>query len=673
MTIFFAAALLSAAGAAPADVAGWAAAYDRPVLAAPADAAGRQLGWGHLTLTFSSGRLHPVMVGGQAAGIYFSGAGRLRYVSADPAEAPIYRRNAEKVSDYRVGADGAVEDSISEALVMLSSGVPAGLRGEGTAAPEATRALDQHLERWRQDWTPHYRQLMAQARLDAPAQPLVIAEIQAGRHDIFYSYDSLRTGEESIGVVRRVKTTWWMMDLTGDRRVLERLGRQPIGRSWLSPPRAEPWVLRQLEATAINPRANRLEVETHETIEARAPLRVLQLSLATAFLGDPDAGPGKAWLPYALESVTDAGGRPLPFARGQDEVLVQLPAVLGAGQKTDVAFRMAGDVLHRPGGDNYWPVFENWYAAGPRPQMEAFSYHAVVKVAKPFTAFTSGSTVRRWEEGTLACAEFRETKPISGPIPILAGKYTSYTDARGGLTVRVSSYAMSKPRASKQIADLVHMFAAFYEPLLGPFPFPELDVVEVNSYGFGIAPPGMIFITKEAFNPLSTELTQAYVKGVNARLAHEVAHGWWAHVARPASIGDRWLGESMAEYYSALAMQLRRKDDYDHMVGEWKDQAKRVRGWGSVLLFHHIEGPDAYEDQSALLYAKGPLVLRALRRELGDDVFFTVFKSLLRSFPMKDVSTRDVVGLTNFITKKDYAPWFERYMLGSEWPPEKPD
>ena len=40
---------------------------------------------------------------------------------------------------------------------------------------------------------------------------------------------------------------------------------------------------------------------------------------------------------------------------------------------------------------------------------------------------------------------------------------------------------------------------------------------------------------------------------------------------------------------------------------------------------------------------------------------------------MKDVSTRDVVGLTNFITKKDYAPWFERYMLGSEWPPEKPD
>ena len=121
---------------------------------------------------------------------------------------------------------------------------------EAAATAAATRALDQHLERWRQDWTPHYRQLMAQARLDAPAQPLVIAEIQAGRHDIFYSYDSLRTGEESIGVVRRVKTTWWMMDLTGDRRVLERLGRQPIGRSWLSPPRAEPWVLRQLEATA---------------------------------------------------------------------------------------------------------------------------------------------------------------------------------------------------------------------------------------------------------------------------------------------------------------------------------------------------------------------------------------------------------------------------------------
>jgi hypothetical protein len=32
-------------------------------------------------------------------------------------------------------------------------------------------------------------------------------------------------------------------------------------------------------------------------------------------------------------------------------------------------------------------------------------------------------------------------------------------------------------------------------------------------------------------------------------------------------------------------------------------------------------------------------------------------------------TTKDVIAITNLVTKKDYKPWFERYLLGSEWPP----
>ena len=37
--------------------------------------------------------------------------------------------------------------------------------------------------------------------------------------------------------------------------------------------------------------------------------------------------------------------------------------------------------------------------------------------------------------------------------------------------------------------------------------------------------------------------------------------------------------------------------------------------------------------------------------------------------PMKDATTKDVIAITNLVTKKDYGPWFERYLLGTEWPP----
>ena len=51
------AAAVWAIAAGPADVSAWAAAYDKPKLGAAVDAAGRQLAWGHVTLTLTSGQL----------------------------------------------------------------------------------------------------------------------------------------------------------------------------------------------------------------------------------------------------------------------------------------------------------------------------------------------------------------------------------------------------------------------------------------------------------------------------------------------------------------------------------------------------------------------------------------------------------------------------------------
>ena len=664
------AAAVWAIAAGPADVSAWAAAYDKPEVGAPVDAAGRQLTWGHLTLTLTSGQLHAVRVAGQPAGLYFKGVGKIRYVSTDPIESPIYRRNAERSSGYRVDYNGAIEDAISGALVYLSSGTP-DLDASGPAPPQSVTAFEAHRARFANDVAPSCRQFMAQARLQPPAQPLVIAEIQAGRDDLFYSHDSLRTGEESIGTLRRVKRRvgpggFGLM--TSDQwRMLERLSRQPIGRRWLGAESVS-WVMRKLDATLVNPRGNQLQVETRQVFEALRPVRVLDLFLTMNYQVDSSGD-----VRYALDSVQDASGRALQVARKWDDLLVQLPEQLEPGQTIELVFRMSGDVLYRPGGDNYWALTGGWYPTGNRALNSAFTYHATVKVLKPFTPFTSAATVRRWEEGGLACGEFSQPKPI-GQADVLAGKYTTHVDAREGLTVRVSSYGLAKPGASKQIAQITHAFAAFYEPLLGKFPFPELEVLEINAEGFGMAPAGMIFITREAFNPMTDSLTQAYVKGVNARLAHEVAHAWWGHVVRPATMHDRWLAESLAEYYSALAMQqLRDKKDFNRMRDEWKDYAKPVRNAGSVYLAHMGTGDDQFDEYYGLLYAKGPLVLHALRQELGDQAFFTVFKSLLSSFPMKDATTADVIAITGLVTKKDYRPWFERYILGSEWPPEKND
>ena len=66
-----------------------------------------------------------------------------------------------------------------------------------------------------------------------------------------------------------------------------------------------------------------------------------------------------------------------------------------------------------------------------------------------------------------------------------------------------------------------------------------------------------------------------------------------------------------------------------------------------------------------LLYGKGPVMLHELRQAVGDDVFFTILKSYLRSFQFKPATTRDFIGITNFVTKQDHAAFFDRNLFGA--------
>ena len=652
---------LPAAASEPANVREWAEAVDQASLFGPGvDAAGRTLEWGHLKLTLRSGRLVPLRAAGRVVGVFWNGAGRVRYVSRDPFEREVFPLNVERTTSYKVDADGGVEDELRSALVFMNAGADA-LAGdggwpEGDAPAEAVRALAEFNQTWKDDSLRWPRQYLAHALVDASAEATVVAQLHGERHDAQYVLDGLRETAESFGVM------WRGPRFVIPGRARRILSWQPVGRDRLEAP-PTPASLVDLDATFVNPRGRSAQATLRQTFELHAPRRVLALFLPAQF-SDGDGG----LLDYRLERVEAADGRALAFTQREGDLLVDLGRRAAQGERVTLTLTVGGDVLARPGGDNYWALF-NWYAVPANATAAGFSYRAVVKVARPFTPFSSGTVVRRWEEGELACAEFREAAPIQG-VPLLAGKYTTYVDKREKLSVDVSTYGHAKPEAARKIAGLVHAFAAVFEPLLGPLRFPEMHVLEINSYGFGIAPPGVIFITKEAFgaNPFADQLANLTVKNVNRRLAHEVAHAWWANTVMPMEVEDQWMSESLAEYYSALAMMLRDKGEFDQALIEWKSDAKAR---GSVYLASTSVGDDAWRERFALLYNRGPLMLHALRAELGDQAFFTLFKSLVRSFPGKPAGTRDVLALGKLATGKDLRPFFDRYVFGTEMPPLK--
>ena len=282
--------------------------------------------------------------------------------------------------------------------------------------------------------------------------------------------------------------------------------------------------------------------------------------------------------------------------------------------------------------------------------------------------------MRRETEGDWNVLEAKLDQPV-GYIAILAGKYQFDEETKNGLTVRVASFIVKNAEAYKSLRSIAFAAAEIYPRFLGPFPFDELTIIERNDLGWGQAPAGLVFITKEAFTPKQEEANE-YVVGVNRRIAHELAHMYWGSAVKAETIEDVWIQEAFAEYSSALFMKdAGRPGDYTKALANWKADTKDSNNVTNIpmsnYLFNEGDPLDSFITRNNLVYGKGALLLAALHRELGDEAFLTFLKSYQKSFKGKYGNTAQAMGLLQFLTKKDYAPFFEQYYYGTGIPDVK--
>jgi hypothetical protein len=627
------------------------------------DAAGRLYTVGHLVVEFQTGRLFPVMAGEQVAGLFFKGEATFRYVSEDPLEAAVVRSNVARTTRFSLH-DGGFGDQIKAVLIWdpRRAAELAGDEGWPTGnVPDDARSRFDSLNR-RFDENPFFeaRLYLTQLLMEEPIEPApAIARIESNKHDLVWIYDTLRDQDESIAVLKKIGSSRWE-DLSG-ARYLSTISRQAIGRSRLEVARPRFRAV-DVEVDLVNPSGERVEVEVEETYRILTPLRVLDLDLISVRRGavDPD---------YELEWVK-ADDRPLMHIHRGSSLLVQLPRLMTAGDEIRLRFRMSGDVLYRPAGDSYWALrTEDWIPLPRRNDMQMFRYHSVIRTPANMTAFSAGETVRRWktEDPDLNAVEFLAERAIMFPV-VIAGKFRVQEKQHGDVKIVVATYANKKSRAASEIIRHAAALIDFYEKLLGEFPYPEVKIIETNHWRYHQAPPGMVFLSNNRPYRYG-EVVGRWSSHHHEYLAHELAHAWWGGASPWASPDDQWLSESTAEYYSAVAMGiLGAGDKFDEVYDQWRDRSRSVGDRASIYTANQLTGDDAGRERYELLYNKGPVVLHALRKEVGDDAFFTAFKSLLTNFRFKPIRTEDARAMVEFVTGDEHDEWMDRYVLGTEMP-----
>jgi aminopeptidase N len=232
----------------------------------------------------------------------------------------------------------------------------------------------------------------------------------------------------------------------------------------------------------------------------------------------------------------------------------------------------------------------------------------------------------------------------------------------------VASYARPKKGAAKKLANLAMKTIDYYQNFLGPFPFKEYNVVEINQLGWGQAPPATMFITAEAFTPW---FARVWSKGINHRFAHEIAHQYWGHVVKMGSPEEQWITESFAEYCSSFVVrQVRGKDGYRDLVADWQANAEVAHEKSSIMMANRLwnTSDSAFYDRIYLIYDKGALFLAALHEEAGDAAFASFLRSYQNSMAWKFGATEHMPGLLEMITGDDYTKRFEDCVWGTRMP-----
>lgn len=639
------------------------AAYDGMTLGASSPVTNVKLSSGHMTFTLASGSATPVVAGNETIGLFFTGQGSYEYLSKDPAEAAVVKANVKRASDLTPSErDGAIaiSDSFTELLWIHPGGKLPELATTGTISVDDK--FRQFKEYFAKDTGAPLVHLYAIKKLDAPTGQLAMAQLRGGKEAAVYIYDDVLRHTESLD---KLGAPYTINRVAKGRLYRASLSEQLINRNWKEYS-VQNFFLADVDVDVTASDKRDVKYTMSQTVVPQgAPRRIFRFDFFNkAVVGLNDE---RTW---NLRSLKDPAGKPLEYDHRNDQLIVATPAHVPVNAAAKWTLEVDGDFLVRPQGDNFWSlgVFP-WF---PQPELgeQYYTFHATMRVKKPFIGIAPGTTIRRGEEGEYNVVESKLDKPVQF-ASLFGGRYYFGEDTRDGLTVRVLSYGRNDQLAFKKLANLAHQIIDFYEVFLGPFPFTEFNIIEVNEFPGGQAPPATMFITDAAFNPHEDLGNQAMSKHANHIFAHEIAHQYWGHVVKMPSGHEQWLTESFAEYSSALVMnKMKGRSFFKGMQNEWKTNANAATQSSSIAMANRLAGDPmiAGRHRTSLVYDKGAYLLAQLHNELGDEKFLTFLKSYQKTFNFKFGTTAHVAGMLQFVTKKDFSQFFDQNYWGTSMP-----
>lgn len=253
----------------------------------------------------------------------------------------------------------------------------------------------------------------------------------------------------------------------------------------------------------------------------------------------------------------------------------------------------------------------------------------VISTSADQIAIAPGSLVKEWTENDRKYYQYKVDHPSQNFYSFMSARYDVARDKYKEVDIEIYHDPKHAVNVDMMI-DAVRRSLAYYEENFGPYYHKQARILEFPRYSnFAQAFPGTMPYS-ESFGFITNLEDETDNNVIDAVIAHEMAHQWWAHQETPAKIqGGTMLSESFSEYSSLMVMK-EESDDMKMKKFLKYDFDRYLRGRSSErekeLPLYKVE------NQQYIHYGKGAVLLYALQDYIGGDSVNAALKSFLEEF-----------------------------------------
>ncbi len=257
----------------------------------------------------------------------------------------------------------------------------------------------------------------------------------------------------------------------------------------------------------------------------------------------------------------------------------------------------------------------------------------IISTSSDQIAIAPGSLIRSWDEGNRKYFHYKVDHKSQNFYSFMSAKYNIARGKYRDIDIEIYYHPEHDDNIEMMI-NAVQKSLKYYEEQFGPYYHKQARIIEFPRYAtFAQAFPGTMPYS-EGFGFISNLEDTTKNNVIDAVIAHEMAHQWWAHQEVSARMqGGTMLTESFSEYSSLMVMKST-SDDMKMKQFLKYDFNRYLRGRST----ERIKEVPLYkvENQSYIHYGKGAVIMYALQDYIGQDSVNAALKSFLEEFRYKE-------------------------------------